>query len=165
MTHEELIKIREDKNLTKSEFAALIGITPMLQGRYESGKINIPENVAEKVIALTVKKAAKKKVEKAVENNVKDIAKKAVKKAAKDTGKKVVKGAAAVAAVEGVKKERKATKKKAPVLYIQSLLGGVITTEEILKRIPDDVDEVYVKPEENKAYWVKGEEKGELELW
>ena len=161
MTNTELIKIRESRNLTKSEFAALIGITPMLQGRYESGKISIPESVAEKVIALTVTKAAKKKVEKAV----KDTAKKAVKKAVKDTGKKVAKGAAAVAAVEGLKKERKAAKKKAPILYIQSVMGGVISTEEILKRIPTGVDEVYVKPEENKAYWVKGEEKGEAELW
>ena len=39
-------------------------------------------------------------------------------------------------------------------------MGGVITTEEILKRIQTDADEVYVKPEENKAYWVKGEESG-----
>ncbi|MDO5702897.1 MAG: hypothetical protein Q4G47_06050, partial [Lachnospiraceae bacterium] len=56
-------------------------------------------------------------------------------------------------------------KSGAPTLFIQSLLGGLITPEEVLKRVPADVDEVYVKPEENKAYWVKGEESGDVDLW
>lgn len=34
MTHEELKKTREEKNLSKGEFAALIGITAMMQGRH-----------------------------------------------------------------------------------------------------------------------------------
>ena len=45
--------------------------------------------------------------------------------------------------------------KKTTVL-IQSQLGGTITPEEVLKRIPEGCDRVYIKPEENKAYWVKG---------
>ena len=31
--------------------------------------------------------------------------------------------------------------------------------------IPDGCDQVYIKPEENKAYWVKGDESGAVELW
>ena len=45
------------------------------------------------------------------------------------------------------------------------MLGGTITIEEIKKRIPADAESVYVKPEENKAYWVKGEETGDVDLW
>ena len=48
---------------------------------------------------------------------------------------------------------------------IESLLGGTITAQEILKRIPSGADEVYVKPGENKAYWVKGEDSGNVTLW
>jgi hypothetical protein len=48
---------------------------------------------------------------------------------------------------------------------IQSQLGGMITPEEVLQRIPENCDAVYIKPEENKAYWVKGLESGCVNLW
>ena len=51
------------------------------------------------------------------------------------------------------------------VVYIQSLLGGTVTVDNILTRIPNGIDTVYIKPEENKAYWVKGEESGDIDLW
>ena len=51
------------------------------------------------------------------------------------------------------------------IIIIQSVLGGTITPEEILSRIPSDADAVYIKPEENKAYWVKGSKSGSVELW
>ena len=54
---------------------------------------------------------------------------------------------------------------KKTTILIQSQLGGTITPEEVLKRIPDGCDQVYIKPEENKAYWVKGDESGAVELW
>ena len=56
MTHKELIKIREDKKLTKGQFAALLGISAMMQGRYEGGKIKIPDHIAEKALALAAAK-------------------------------------------------------------------------------------------------------------
>ena len=51
MTNTELTKIREEKKLSKSEFAKLLGITPMLLGKYEKGTCEIPESVAEKLAA------------------------------------------------------------------------------------------------------------------
>lgn len=78
---------------------------------------------------------------------------------------------AAAAAVE--KKARKARKtaekkaaavKKSPSVVIQSPYGGEITDAEILARI-GDVDAVYVRVDQNKAYWVKGEESGSIDLW
>ena len=53
MTNEELTKIREDRKETKSEFAKHLGITPMMMGRYESGKIKIPDAIAEKAKELS----------------------------------------------------------------------------------------------------------------
>ena len=50
-------------------------------------------------------------------------------------------------------------------IMIQSELGGSITPEEILSRIPSDCDTVYVKTGENKAYWVKGNKSGSIDLW
>ena len=45
------------------------------------------------------------------------------------------------------------------------MMGGSITPEDVMKKVQEGVDEVYVKPEENKAYWVKGDESGSVELW
>lgn len=69
MTNTELTKIREDRKLSKKEFAALIGVTPMLLGRYEKGTCAIPESVAEKLTAteIEVKKNTRKTARKAKE--------------------------------------------------------------------------------------------------
>ncbi len=92
----------------------------------------------------TVKKTAAKAAEpvaKAVKE-VKAVAKKAAPKAA------APKAAAA---------------KKAEVI-IESPLGGIITPEEILKKV-GKADRVYVRVDQNKAYWVRGEETGSVDLW
>jgi hypothetical protein len=54
--------------------------------------------------------------------------------------------------------------KKAPTVILQSPFGGEITAEEILSKV-GSVDTVYVRIDQNKAYWVKGEENGEVDLW
>ena len=49
-------------------------------------------------------------------------------------------------------------KQPVPTIAIQSLLGGTITTEEIVskvKAVAPDATEIYVKSEENKAYWIR----------
>ena len=75
MTNTELTKIREDRKLSKKEFAALIGVTPMLLGRYEKGTCAIPESIAEKLTAteIEVKKNTRKAGRKAKEA-VKEVA-------------------------------------------------------------------------------------------
>ena len=59
---------------------------------------------------------------------------------------------------------KKPAAKKASEVIIQSPLGGEITSAEILARV-GDVDKVYVRVDENKAYWVRGEETGSVDLW
>ena len=51
-----------------------------------------------------------------------------------------------------------------PKVVIQSPMGGSITPEEIIKKT-GPVDSVYIRVDENKAYWVKGEEAGSVDLW
>jgi transcriptional regulator with XRE-family HTH domain len=77
------------------------------------------------------------------------------KKAAAAPAKKA---AAAPAKKPAAKKDAKA------VVIIQSPMGGEITPEEILKRV-GDVDKVYVRIDQNAAYWIKGEESGAINLW
>ena len=49
--------------------------------------------------------------------------------------------------------------------FVQSMMGGNISVDEILGKIPEGATAVYVKPEENKAYWVKKDSAGDVELW
>jgi len=59
---------------------------------------------------------------------------------------------------------RRTAAKKAAEVIIQSPMGGEITAAEILARV-GAVDRVYVRVDENKAYWVRGEEAGNVDLW
>ena len=92
----------------------------------------------------TVKKTAAKAAEPVAkaEKEVKAVAKKAAPKAA------APKAAAA--------KKAEVTSEDPP--------GGIITPEEILKKV-GKADRVYVRVDQNKAYWVRGEETGSVDLW
>ena len=58
-------------------------------------------------------------------------------------------------------------KAKAPRLeiYIQSPLGGNITPEEILAKMPEAVEACFVRVDQNLIWWVRGEETGAVEIW
>lgn len=96
----------------------------------------------------------------------------AVKKAAEEKAaekKPVEKKAAAEKAPAKKTAEKKPVAKKAAAkktaeVIIQSPLGGEITGAEILDRV-GNVDKVYVRVDENKAYWVRGDETGSVDLW
>ena len=59
---------------------------------------------------------------------------------------------------------KKAAAKKAVEVIIQSPMGGNITPEEILAKV-GTADKIYVRVDENKAYWVRGRETGSVDLW
>ena len=67
-------------------------------------------------------------------------------------------------AEEKVEKKPEKKAKKTATIIIQSAMGGEITPEEILSRV-GDVDKVYVRPDQNAIYWVKGEETGAINIW
>ena len=144
MTNEELTKIREEKKLSKSDFAKLLGVTPMLLGRYEKGSLAIPESVAAKLQAASDAAVA-------TEIEVKKTTRKAGRKAAE----KVKKASAELEeAICG------------PNIIIQSPMGGFISTTDILKKVPADTADVYVRVDENKLYYVlKNGESGDVDIW
>ena len=85
----------------------------------------------------------------------------------KETAKKEVEKKAVKAATKPAAKKAAAPAKKAakqPEVIIQSPLGGVITPDEILKKV-GKVDRVYIRVDQNKAHWVKGDEIGSVDLW
>ncbi len=59
---------------------------------------------------------------------------------------------------------KKTAVKKTVEIIIQSPMGGNITPEEILGRI-GKADKIYIRVDENKAYWVRGTETGSVDLW
>ena len=126
--------------------------------------------------------ATKKKVAeevKAVEEKVEKAVKKAPAKAraaAKKVEDKVVaeeievkKTAAKTArkTKETVKKVEAAAKKPAAKLEIivQSPMGGNITAEEIASKLPKGAETVFVRVDQNKLWWIKGEETGSVDIW
>lgn len=62
------------------------------------------------------------------------------------------------------KPARKAKAKKMTI-YVQSPLGGNITPEEIEAKIPEDADCVFVRVDQNKLWWLRGEESGSVFIW
>ena len=63
----------------------------------------------------------------------------------------------------------KRTTKESPVnkilckIIIQPSLGAEISAAEIVAKI-GDADKIYVRVDENKAYWVKGKQNGSIDL-
>ncbi len=229
MTNTELSNIRGEKKLSKGDFAKLLGISPMLLGRYEKGSCAIPDSIAEKIRSLSdlaaaaeieVKKNTRKAVrevkeafegaaetvrgavdDKASEKSDDAVAdeiemKKSARKAARDTKKAVEDTVAAVKeAVEDqaaateieIKKTARKTARKAgetvdmataavketvrkaaglPNIVIQSPMGGYITADDIVKKVPENTTDVYVKVDENKLYYVQDNgETGDVDIW
>ena len=167
-------ELRESKGLSQGKFADSIRIGRTAIVGYEKGKFKPSEEVAAKikeVYGITVDEAAPAPVEK------KKTTKRGKKAAAptaemtpvveekKPAPKKRVgrKKAEAAPAVEE-KKPAKRGKNAGVTVVIQSPMGGSITPEEILAKV-GPVDAVYIRVDENKAYWVKGDETGAIDLW
>ena len=181
-------ELRTEKKLSQAAFAKTLAVSTSAISAIEAGRMKVSEKIADKVkevygeileVEEKVEAAAEKAEEAvvaAVKAEKKTVAKKAAEKkpvAEKKPAAKKAKAAAVkaekkveekiVAMKETVKKPRT---KKAPVaeVVIQSPMGGEITPEAILAKV-GAVDKVYIRVDENKAYWVKGEETGSVDLW
>ena len=118
MTNTELTKIREDRKLSKKEFADLLGVTAMMIGRYEKGTCAIPESIAEKL---------KEAEDKAVATEIE------VKKNTRKAGRKVKEKAEDTFSIA---KEAVKESVGIPNIIIQSPMGGYITPADIAKKVP-----------------------------
>ncbi len=110
---------------------------------------------------MAVKKAAEEKAAEKTAAAKAPAAEKPVEAAAQKTAEKAPAAKKPTAKKPAAKKP--AVKKTAEII-IQSPLGGEITGAEILDRV-GKADKVYVRVDENKAYWVNGEETGSVDLW
>ena len=147
--------------------------------------------VDEALITAVLSRVAEIGVRKAAEEA--GVAWQTVSKWKKDAEKELTTPADIKAAVEGVAEviapvveekaapvveEKAATTVKAEKteeqveLIIESTMGGQISADEIIKRVKEkrnekrnDAAKIYVKPEENKAYFTYGDSVGHIELW
>ena len=60
--------------------------------------------------------------------------------------------------------KRTAQENSSSKVIIQSPIGAEISAEEILAKV-GEADKIYVRVDENKAYWVKGKKNGSIDLW
>lgn len=121
-----------------------------------------PKKAAVADVKTEAKKPVEEKVvaEKAAEA-VKEVKAPAKKPAAKKPAEK--KTAEKKPAAKKPAAKKPAAKKAAEVI-IQSELGGEITADAILAKV-GEVDKIYIRVDQNKAYWVRGEETGSVDLW
>lgn len=137
--------LRTAQKLSQAAFAKTIDVSTASVGAYETGRANPSQKVLGKIlevygVSLTPKPA--KKVKRA-------------KKAAADKPK----------AKRGRKpKAEKAAAAVQAEIVLQSALGGTVTLNELIAKV-GPVDKIYIRADQNKAYWVKGEENGSVDLW
>ena len=145
-------ELRASLNLSQSQFAEKLGMDRSDIGKMENGKKNVSARTAEKIREVFG-------VEPGLENLGKKLADKvAEKKTEKPAGKAEEKPA-------GKKTVKKIT---APDLeiYIQSPLGGNITPEEIRAMMPEGTESCYVRVDQNRIWWLKGDgSTGSVEIW
>ena len=155
----------------KEVYGVILGAEEKVEAAAVKAEAAVVAAVAAEKKAVAKKAAAKKPAaekksaaEKKPAAGKKPAAKKA-KAAAVKAEKKVEEKVTAMKETvkETVKKPRA---KKAPVaeVIIQSAMGGEITPAAVLAKV-GAVDKVYIRVDENKAYWVKGEETGSVDLW
>ena len=172
--------LRTGRGLSQKAFAESIGLKTNTVSAYEQGRIKPSEAVLAKIkevygtlevapAAETAPAVEEKKTTKRGKKKDEEAEQPAPKKPTR-RGKKAAPAVEEAKPVEekkprGKKKAEAATKKDGGVtVVIQSPMGGSITPEEIIKKT-GPVDAVYVRVDENKAYWVKGEETGSIDLW
>ena len=147
-----LKEVREKNKLSQAAFAKSIGVSPSAVASIETGKLKPSRKIAD-----AVKNVYGETIEVPAAKEKKPAEKKAAKKA-----KPAAAGTKKAPAAKKAPAEKKTAKKAAVI--IQSPLGGEITPEAVLKKV-GAVDTVYVRVDQNKAYWVRGEEYGSVDLW
>lgn len=151
-------ELREKNKLTQTALAKSLGVSSNAISAIESGRLKLSEKLSGKI-----KEVYGEIIEAETKAGKKSAAKKV--KAAEKKAKTVLETAGAEAVLDAEKKARKKAGRTTKAnIVIQSPMGGEITTDAILERI-GEADAVYVRVDQNKAYWVKGEKTGSIDLW
>lgn len=165
-------ELRAEKKLSQAKLAASLGVSSSLIAAIEQGSKKVSANLAAKVkevygVALgeSDKMASDAAAAKAAEEPVpEEKAEKKVNTTKKTPAKKAPVKKATAKKAAAPKTAVKKVSVPAPV-FIQSPLGGEITPAEVLSKVPAGADKIYIRVDQNKAYWVKCEETGSVDLW
>ena len=180
-------ELREKYNLTQSALARSLGVSSNAISGIEAGRIKLSPKMSAKIKEVygeELPSAATEKPAEAVvieatapaaptpeKNTILEKAAETVAaapKAEKKPEKKPApkKSTAAKKSEENVPAAPKAEKKTpvAPTVILQSPFGGEITVDAV-KTLVGEVDKVYVHIDQNKLYWVKGNETGNKDIW
>jgi len=150
-------ELRTQKGLSQSEMAKRLGIATSAIGHMENGRMKVSPKIA-----------AKAKEEFGVDLDIEPkAARKPVKEKVKAAEAKVEKAKAARKTKKIVKKADAAAKKSTSKLEIivQSPMGGNISDAEIAAKLPKGTETVFVRVDQNKLWWIKGEETGSVDIW
>ena len=179
-------ELREKYKLTQSALAKSLGVSSNAISAVEAGRLKLSNKLTAKIMEvygedvtaapavkaeMTDKPAGQKEAKS--EKPAAEPAAKAVEPAPAapaPVGKKAVKPAKRAAAKKKPAEKKEAAPKKAaakkpvPTVILQSPFGGEITVDAV-KTLVGDVDKVYVRIDQNKLYWVKGKETGDMDIW
>jgi len=150
-------ELRTKEGLSQSEMAKRLGIATSAIGHMENGRMKVSPKIA-----------AKAKEEFGVNLDIEPkAARKPVKEKVKAAEAKVEKAKAARKTKKTVKKADAAAKKSTSKLEIivQSPMGGNISDAEIAAKLPKGTETVFVRVDQNKLWWIKGEETGSVDIW
>ena len=138
-------ELRIKEGLSQSAMAEKLGIAASAVSHLENGRMKVSAKIAAKVKEVFGVDVDNEKIE--------------VKKPVVKTTRKAKETA--------IKVKKKAPKAKAAKLeiIIQSPLGGNITADEIAAKIPVGAESVFVRVDQNKLWWTKGEETGAVDIW
>lgn len=145
----DLKELRKEKGLSQAAMAQSIGVKPVTISAIETGRMKVSPRIAELVRSAF---GVEVEVPEPKKRGVKPDKEKASRKPA---GKRAAKG-------QGKRTGRQ--KKAAPSIVYQTAQGNEISEAEILAKV-GEADHIYVRLDENKAYWVRGEESGSIALW
>ena len=186
MLSDRIKELRELHQLSQAAFAKAIGVSGASVGYYENNKTKPGKMVIEKICEIYGVTPewlqGEASVEKAAEAAETTDTKQALMDAEEAPAEEAARTDEAVPSEEpqeaektGAKKSSRKLKasepekeKKNPRIVIESLLGGSISVDEVYARVrvvAPDAMEIYVKPEENKAYWVGKGKNGFVDLW
>ena len=157
-------ELREKYNLTQSALARSLGVSSNAISGIEAGRIKLSPKMSAKIKEVYGEEVAAA----APATEKKATPKKKAEEAAAPVEAPVEKKAPAKKVSQKKAPAKKSAPKKAaaatPTIILQSEFGGEVTAEQILSKV-GDVDKVYVRIDQNKLYWVKGDEAGDMDIW
>ena len=156
-----LREIRQALKMTQTAFGASLGVKGVTISGVENGHFELSPALAGKikeVYGVSLPQSEGRGERKSAARGKK-------KAAGRKTGAKAEKKQTSRKKAAGPKKAEPAAPAPAPaVVHIQSSYGREISVDEILQKT-GPVDHIYIRAEEGKAYWTRGEENGAILLW